>query len=621
MLPAVTSPSAYPREYGTYVLLEPLGEGGMSEVELARKHERDARYVRFVVIKRIHKRHTAEAGFVRMFQDEARINAELQHENIAQVYDFGQVDGQWYIAMEYVAGLDLRGAVQRAQDRGERLPTRLSLRIVSDVLKALQYAHGRVDTYGKPMNIVHRDVNPRNVMLSVRGEVKLIDFGVAKADTRSEHTQGEVIKGKFAYMAPEQIESGVPVDGRADLFAVGLMLYELLAGEHPFAGLREIQIVHRVLAGRIPVLPDIPGDADPVALRAVVRKALAMNPSERYPDAETFRRALELAGAAGGGLATSPELGTFVRQLDPGRAEGMSQRLEAWRDMDMDHLSGATPSPPLPVHARVSKPRPAVPQADARQDDFASEATLPPPVAPMPPAPPAPPLVPTSQDTLASPRPPSRLPWVLAGGGIAAASLALVGGLALAWLVPIDGGDPAPVVAPVDPPTEAPPARAPRTETQVEEPARRKAPAPTRPPAPAKARPAPGASTSAAPVPEPAPETAPANGARPATAPTQRAEPEPEPAAAALPGTPSAPELPASPETAAATETAVLFVGSGAKGRQVYVDGVLHGTSPVKTRVPVGTHEVRVTDTGTNQSWTQTVKVEKTGRNYFNIGD
>ena len=236
----------------------------MSEVELARKAVDDARYVRFVVIKRIHARHTAEPGFIRMFQDAARINAELQHENIAQVYDFGHVGDEWYLAMEYVPGLDLRGVLRRTETRGERLPVPIAARIVCDVLKALQYAHGRVDTYGRPMNIVHRDVNPRNVMLSVRGEVKLIDFGVAKADTRNEHTKGEVIKGKFAYMAPEQIESGGPVDGRADVFAVALMLYELLAGEHPFAGLREIQIAHRVLAGRIPVLPSAPGDNDPV---------------------------------------------------------------------------------------------------------------------------------------------------------------------------------------------------------------------------------------------------------------------------------------------------------------------------------------------------------------------
>ncbi|MEC8425641.1 MAG: protein kinase, partial [Myxococcota bacterium] len=340
----MSAPSSYPRAYGSYLLLESLGQGGMSEVELARKAVDDARYVRFMVIKRIHTRHTAEPGFVRMFQDEARINAELQHENIAQVYDFGQVGDEWYIAREYIPGLDLRGVVRRVQDGGGRLPVPIALRIVSDVLKALQYAHGRVDTYGRPMNIVHRDVNPRNVMLSVRGEVKLIDFGVAKADTRSEQTKGEVIKGKFAYMAPEQIESGAAVDGRADLFAVGLMLYELLAGEHPFAGLREIQIVHRVLAGRIPVLPSVADGADPVALRTVVRRALSMKPDERFPDGASFREALEHAARAVGGVASTPDLAAFVRSLDPGRAEGISQRLEAWRDMQLPPvISGTDP--------------------------------------------------------------------------------------------------------------------------------------------------------------------------------------------------------------------------------------------------------------------------------------
>jgi len=167
----LSAPAGYPRPYGSYLLLEPLGQGGMSEVELARRSVDASGYLRFLVIKRIHSRHTGDEGFVRMFQDEARINAELQHENIAQVYDFGREGDEWYLAMEYVAGVDLRQLQRALSQAGEGLPASISLRIICDVLDALQYAHHRVDTYGRPMRIVHRDVNPRNIMVSVRGEV------------------------------------------------------------------------------------------------------------------------------------------------------------------------------------------------------------------------------------------------------------------------------------------------------------------------------------------------------------------------------------------------------------------------------------------------------------------
>ncbi|MCA9687930.1 MAG: serine/threonine protein kinase, partial [Myxococcales bacterium] len=169
---------------------------------------------------------------------------ELQHENIAQVYDFGQVSEDYFLAMEYVPGMNLRRVQRVLASRGQVPPFRVTLRILADVLAALEYAHTRVDTYGRPMRLVHRDVNPRNVMLSVRGEVKLIDFGVAKSDTKTDQTVGRSMKGKFAYMAPEQVEAKVRVDGRSDIFAVGLVLHELIEGRSPYAGMSEAQIIN-----------------------------------------------------------------------------------------------------------------------------------------------------------------------------------------------------------------------------------------------------------------------------------------------------------------------------------------------------------------------------------------
>ena len=144
-------------------------------------------------------------------------------------------------------GVDLYGLVKSLRAQRRPLPLRIALRVLADILAALDYAHTRVDTYGRRMNIVHRDVNPRNVMLSTRGEVKLIDFGVAKADNRAQETEVHTIKGKFAYMAPEQLDEELRVDGRADLFAVGIMLHELVSGRHPWSGLGQVQVMHKVL--------------------------------------------------------------------------------------------------------------------------------------------------------------------------------------------------------------------------------------------------------------------------------------------------------------------------------------------------------------------------------------
>ena len=212
---AVSELDAYPRPYGTYLLLERLGAGGMSEVDLARRAVGEGSFVRFIVIKRIRGSNQIDEQYVRMFQDEARINAELSHENIAQVYDFGREGDEYYMAMEYVPGLDLRAVQIALAKKGKLLPVRIALTVLVGVLRALQYAHTRVDQLGRPMNIVHRDVNPRNVMLSINGEVKLIDFGVAKAADRLEKTEGNTMKGKFAYMAPEQIQGDGQIDGRA----------------------------------------------------------------------------------------------------------------------------------------------------------------------------------------------------------------------------------------------------------------------------------------------------------------------------------------------------------------------------------------------------------------------
>ena len=355
MLRAV-SETSYPLPFGSYVLLEHLGRGGMADVELARRAVDDARFVRFVVIKRIQTRHLDDKSFVRMFTDEARISAELQQEHIAQVYDFGQVGEEYFLAMEYVPGVNLRHVQRALASRGQVPPFRVTLRVLADVLSALQYAHARVDTYGRQMRLVHRDVNPRNVMLSVRGEVKLIDFGVAKADTRSEQTVGKSMKGKFAYMAPEQIEPGTEIDGRTDLFAMGLVMHELVAGRSPYAGMNEAQIIRETMSGPVPSLKVPALFPDAAALRAIHDKALAKKPEDRYLDAAAMRDDIVRVGACVGGLASREEMAEFLRKVAPDDVAQITERLKTYRDSGPISLAPpVSPPPPRPAALELDR--------------------------------------------------------------------------------------------------------------------------------------------------------------------------------------------------------------------------------------------------------------------------
>ena len=330
--------TGYPRQYGKYVLLEPIGAGGMSEVDLAHRGVDDTSYVRFVAIKRVSRANLGDDSFVRMFMDEARINAELHHGNIVGVYDFGkQADSatgreEYFMVMEYVPGLDLRALQRAAHGLGHRLPLRFCFSVLHEVLRGLQYAHTKADTLGRPMNLVHRDINPRNVMVSMRGEVKVIDFGVALAEDRLEKTQGRSLKGKFAYMSPEQIEGNVSLDGRTDLYAVGLMLHELVAGVGPFHGLTELQIMHRIVMGQIAPLQVPPEFPDGEFLLELHARALSRDRDRRYPDARAFRKDLARAAELAGGLATQEERAALVASLAPQQVEGIASRLKGYHE-------------------------------------------------------------------------------------------------------------------------------------------------------------------------------------------------------------------------------------------------------------------------------------------------
>ncbi|MCA2978721.1 MAG: serine/threonine protein kinase, partial [Myxococcaceae bacterium] len=276
--------------FGKYELLERLAAGGMAEIFRARYSPAPG-VVKPVVIKKILPHYAANRAFIAMFTNEAKIVMGLSHGNIAQVFDFGEVEGEWYLAMELVDGQPLSKVIKRMRALGFlTLPTEFAVFLVAEMLKGLHYAHARLDEKGRPLQIVHRDVSPQNVLVSYEGQVKLVDFGIARArNAGSEDTSSNAVKGKYAYFAPEQAR-GKELDARTDVFAAGIVLYELLTGQLPFQG-RMMEVLTKIVRGQF-ARPGELNPAVPKALEAIVLKAMALEPKERFQTAEAFHQDL-----------------------------------------------------------------------------------------------------------------------------------------------------------------------------------------------------------------------------------------------------------------------------------------------------------------------------------------
>ena len=218
-----------PQDFGPYVLVEQLAIGGMAEIYLA-KTRGVAGFEKYLALKLIHPNYADDESFVNMLIEEAKIAVRLNHVNIAQVFDLGRHDGRYFISMEYVDGADLFQLMRRLSERDIDVPIDVATYVVQEICTGLDYAHRVCDSDGKPLEIIHRDVSPQNILLSSSGEVKLVDFGIAKATSRSLKTQAGVIKGKYFYMSPEQAW-GDPIDQRTDVFSAGIILYEVLTGQ------------------------------------------------------------------------------------------------------------------------------------------------------------------------------------------------------------------------------------------------------------------------------------------------------------------------------------------------------------------------------------------------------
>ena len=276
---------------GRYEILHKLGAGGMAEVLLGRTTG-EGGFEKLVAIKRILPSMAENESFVKMFIDEATISAKLNHSSIGQIFEFGKAGDSYFIAMEYIQGVDLR-SIHRVFRKQKIAPIpELGAYIMMNVCSALEYAHSKTDNAGDPLNIIHRDLSPSNVLVSFEGEVKLIDFGIAKAAQRLYVTVGANLKGKYAYMSPEQA-FGKPVDHRSDIFGAGTLLFELLTGRNPFRADTDLSTLQRVQAARVPEPSRVVKGVD-TELDRITLKALTQTPETRFQTAGEMQEDLEV---------------------------------------------------------------------------------------------------------------------------------------------------------------------------------------------------------------------------------------------------------------------------------------------------------------------------------------
>lgn len=279
----------FPVPFGRYQLVERLAVGGMAELFKATVSGAEG-FKKTVVIKRILPHLAADEHFNAMFIDEAKLTARLSHPKIAQTLELGRFDGQLYIAMEFVDGLDALAVLRECAHRRTRIPAPLSVYIAQEVLDALDFAHSQTDAQGQPLNLVHRDISPSNVLLSRRGDVKLVDFGIAQATEQDHDTRSGTLKGKYGYMSPEQVV-GEQIDHRSDLFSTAIVLAEMLMGRRLFTAANELDVLLMVRDVRLDRLDKYGGILDDKILQ-ILRRGLAKDVDERYQTAAEFRDVL-----------------------------------------------------------------------------------------------------------------------------------------------------------------------------------------------------------------------------------------------------------------------------------------------------------------------------------------
>jgi serine/threonine protein kinase len=398
-LPAALPSSAkeaLPRRFGRYQLFDRIGAGGMAEIYLARASTGLDGATRLLVVKQIHAALSGDARFAKMFAEEAKLCAGLRHANVVQIVDLGRAEGPGgtsllYMAMEYVEGLDLNQLLRRLSQKKVPLPLEFAIFVVHEVLSALDFAHRATGPDGKRLGIVHRDVSPSNVLMSLEGEVKLCDFGIARAfgqagDESAVQANGRAkVVGKSAYMSPEHAR-GEDLDARADVFSAGILLWELCAGRRLYRG-SEDEMLELAKRAEVPRLPER-GLPEPAQLQELLDRALDPAPGRRYESAAAMRSALdEYTGRAR--LFASPiRLGSFLSEHF--ELELLSERRE--RELQAQALEELTPiggleAPPssAPATSRDARADQTQPLPAGKQRDDDTSPTSAPPAAASPP--------------------------------------------------------------------------------------------------------------------------------------------------------------------------------------------------------------------------------------------
>jgi len=361
-MPVEGKEAGFPSQFGRYTLVQRLATGGMAEVFKAKILSTHG-FEKLLVIKRILPNLAADKTFVSMFIDEGKLTAQLIHPKIVQVTDFGEENGQYFIALEFVDGFDGLALLRSAAQKHVRLPIPICMFVASEVLDALDYAHNAKDSEGKPMHLVHRDISPSNVFIARRGDVKLGDFGIAHAQERESKTQAGTLKGKYGYMSPEQVTGG-DLDGRSDIFAVGIVLAEMLMGKRLFSAPNDLDVLLMVRDGRLERWDKNSKDIPP-RLDAIVRKALAKNLDERFQSAAEFRNALEDLQFKFGMRVGPSDVGLLASDLFDTSPDSVARLAEHGKRWEIRPEEPPAPSTPAPLSVPPPIPhRPKPPSAD-----------------------------------------------------------------------------------------------------------------------------------------------------------------------------------------------------------------------------------------------------------------
>jgi serine/threonine protein kinase len=403
-----------PRAFGKYQLLEKIAVGGMAEIYKA-KYFGAAGFEKVMVMKQILPQYAQDPDFIKMFIDEAKIAVSLSHGNIVPVYELGKTDGVYFIAMEYIDGKNLGEILERSAKSKKPMPTQIALHVTMEICKGLDYAHRKAGADGASLHIIHRDISPQNILVSYDGDVKIVDFGIAKAIYSSQTTKAGVIKGKFGYMSPEQAR-GQPLDSRSDLFSSGILLFEMLTGARLFSTDSEVETLENVKMAKVPS-PSRLNPRIPPMLDKIVFKALAKEPDDRYQSADDLQKALAKFLYSQGWEVSTNTLAKFMGDVFPhderkpeessggrdtdqiatstspsasakanGKEPPMTEREDPTRRVPLEQIGAAkaTPAaPPPPPAARVPTPSAAPMAAVSAAAPMAAVAPTPSRKAPL----------------------------------------------------------------------------------------------------------------------------------------------------------------------------------------------------------------------------------------------